>query len=63
PIFRKQGHGKHLLNHIVQWAQKNRYKHVFAVTAPKNTASQTLFQSMGFQTAETQWLDLEIKFE
>ena len=60
PIFRKQGYGKYLLNHIVQWAQKNRCKHVFSVTAPKNTASQTLFQSMGFQAAETQWMDLEI---
>ena len=56
PQYRGKGFGSKLLNHILQWSQKNCMKSILCVADVSNIASQSLFRSEGFEVEDIKWI-------
>jgi GNAT superfamily N-acetyltransferase len=53
---RRQGIGKALLKHVLQWAKEEGYEYIASVTSPSNQAARELFKHQGFDDSEMIWL-------
>lgn len=50
PAFRRQGHGRLLLQHLMQQARSSRVKRMFLEVRPSNLAAINMYKRIGFET-------------